>query len=94
MTSVTELQSMTLTNVTEIVRKRRMANLLRSVEMEEDCINAASGNHIIRNKMEENFAIFLPGETKCFAMSADFAAPCQSAPTKMERISWNLQRKI
>ena len=83
-----------LTNVIRIVRDKRTVTLLTSVEMEEDCINAASGNHIIRNKMEENFAIFLPGETKFFAMSADFAAPCQSAPTKTERISWNLQRKI
>ena len=52
MTSVTELESMTLTNVTEIVRKRRMVNLLKSAEMEEDYINAVSGIYdIFRSAM-------------------------------------------
>ena len=46
MTAVTELRSMMLTNVTRTVRNRREVTLLRSVEKEEDCINAASGETI------------------------------------------------
>ena len=46
MTVVTEPRSMMLTNVTRTVRNRRIAPLLRSVEKEEDCISAASGETI------------------------------------------------
>ena len=43
MTVVTEPRSTMLTNVTRIVRNWRKVTLPRSVEKEEDCINAASG---------------------------------------------------
>ena len=92
MTVVTELRSMMLTNVTRTVRNRGIVTLPRSVEKEEDCINVASGKTMIdKDKMEEYFVGFLPGETMPFAMSADFAVLCQSAPTRMELISEILQ---
>ena len=51
MTVVTELKSMMLTNVTKTARNRRIVNLLRSVEKEEDYINVVSGENIL-DKME------------------------------------------
>ena len=39
------------------------------------------------DQMEKYFVRFLSEETKYFAMSADFAALCLSAPTRMEHIS-------
>ena len=95
MTVVTELRSMMLTSVTRTVRNRRIVTLLRSVEKEEDCINVASGKTMIdKDKMEEYFVGFLSGETTLFAMSADFAVLCQSAPTRMELISEILQTNL
>ena len=43
MTVVTELRSMMLTNVTRIVRNKRIVTLPKSVEKEGDCINVVSG---------------------------------------------------
>ena len=40
-----------LTNVTKTARNRRIVNLLRSVEKEEDYINVVSGENIL-DKME------------------------------------------
>ena len=39
------------------------------------------------DQIEKYFVRFLSGETKYFAMSADFVVLCLSAPTRMELIS-------
>ena len=77
-----------LTNVTRTVRNGRIVTLPRSVEKEEDCINAASGkSNSIEMEYFAKYTFCQKGGTKYFAMSADFVVFCLSVPTRMEHIS-------
>ena len=61
--------------------------MLKIVEKEGDYTNVVSGKNIKDGPMDEYFMIFLSGEIKNSAMSADSVVPCLSAPTRMELIS-------
>ena len=93
MTLATELGIMMLTNVTRTVRNKRMVTLLRDAEKKVDSINAVSGK-TLKDHIEEYFEIFLSGEIKNFATSADFVVPFLFVPTRMEHFSWILQTNL
>ena len=66
----------------------------RNVEKEEESSNVVSGKNNVKIKEIFLKIYFLSGETKCFAMSADFAVLCQCVPHSMGHISMLFQRKI
>ena len=58
----------------------------RSVEKKGDCTNVVSGKNIKDGPMDEDFGIFLSGEIKNSAMSADSAVLSQSALPRTDHI--------
>ena len=67
--------------------------LLKIVEKKGDCTNVVSGKNIKDGPMD--FMIFLSGEIKNSAMSADSVVPCLSAPTILVcLILWILQTNL